>query len=366
MNNFLNELEIKNFKSVKYLKTDCKRINVFIGKPNVGKSNILEALGLFDATYSKKIDKYLNEFVRYEEISNLFYDDDLTNIIEINTDKICAVLRYHANNIDQADLIVGNKALINHLISVDQSNTSVHNAFTNTARQFSLGSEYIKSHYVAIHADGTLPRQHQDILNSSDNPIKKYQFKDSKDISNKFPNFLLPPYGNNLFTIVDHNRELRKEISDIFSEYGLQFVAYKKERKFEIEKNTDGYINKYHYSGMADTFQRLIFYFAAIDSNKNSVLILEEPEVHSFPPYTQELSNRIIESKENQFFITTHSPYLLQNLISNLDYSELNLYITYFEDYQTKIKKLTKNELKKVSEFGVDLFYNLNEFVKNA
>lgn len=39
-NNFLNWVEIKNFKSIKDLRLDCKRVNVFIGKPNVGKSNI--------------------------------------------------------------------------------------------------------------------------------------------------------------------------------------------------------------------------------------------------------------------------------------------------------------------------------------
>ena len=110
----------------------------------------------------------------------------------------------------------------------------------------------------------------------------------------------------------------------------------------------------------------MIFYFAAIDSNKNSVLILEEPEVHSFPPYTKELAERIVNSTDNQFFITTHSPYLLQHLISNLDNSELNVFITYFEDYHTQIKQLSSEELSKASEFGVDLFYNLNQFVTNA
>jgi recombinational DNA repair ATPase RecF len=38
-NNFLNWVEIKNFKSIKDLRLDCKRVNVFIGKPNVGKLN---------------------------------------------------------------------------------------------------------------------------------------------------------------------------------------------------------------------------------------------------------------------------------------------------------------------------------------
>lgn len=35
-NNFLNWVDIKNFKSIKDLHLDCKRVNVFIGKPTVG------------------------------------------------------------------------------------------------------------------------------------------------------------------------------------------------------------------------------------------------------------------------------------------------------------------------------------------
>ena len=37
--NFLNWVEIENFKSIKDFRLDCKRVNVFIGKPNVGKFN---------------------------------------------------------------------------------------------------------------------------------------------------------------------------------------------------------------------------------------------------------------------------------------------------------------------------------------
>ena len=36
------DLEISNFKSIKHLQLDYRRINIFIGEPNVGKSNILE------------------------------------------------------------------------------------------------------------------------------------------------------------------------------------------------------------------------------------------------------------------------------------------------------------------------------------
>lgn len=109
----------------------------------------------------------------------------------------------------------------------------------------------------------------------------------------------------------------------------------------------------------------MIFYFAAIDSNHDSVLILEEPEVHSFPPYTKQLADRIIASKDNQFFLTTHSPYILQNLVSDLGADDLNVFITYFDHYETKVKRLTETDLSRVADFGIDLFFNLDQFISH-
>ena len=42
----INQVNIKNFKSIKDLTMSCKKLNVFIGEPNSGKSNIIEALSL--------------------------------------------------------------------------------------------------------------------------------------------------------------------------------------------------------------------------------------------------------------------------------------------------------------------------------
>ncbi|MCC6372490.1 MAG: AAA family ATPase, partial [Bacteroidia bacterium] len=46
MKNQINFVEIKNFKTIKHVKFNTKKINLFVGKPNVGKSNLLEALSL--------------------------------------------------------------------------------------------------------------------------------------------------------------------------------------------------------------------------------------------------------------------------------------------------------------------------------
>jgi len=77
----IKELEGKNFKSLKNLKLDCKRVNLFIGKPNTGKSNILESVGIFSFPYGN-----LSDFVGFENMINLFYDENLEEKIGIAND----------------------------------------------------------------------------------------------------------------------------------------------------------------------------------------------------------------------------------------------------------------------------------------
>jgi AAA15 family ATPase/GTPase len=43
----IHKLSIRNFKSIRELDLDCRRVNVFIGEPNAGKTNLLEVLSLF-------------------------------------------------------------------------------------------------------------------------------------------------------------------------------------------------------------------------------------------------------------------------------------------------------------------------------
>ena len=71
MRHFIKTLDIKNFKSIKHLQLDCKRVNVLIGKPNVGKSNFLEALGVMSSPYyylNESRIPFLSDKVRYRTI----------------------------------------------------------------------------------------------------------------------------------------------------------------------------------------------------------------------------------------------------------------------------------------------------------
>ena len=84
----INDLVIRNFKSVKSVTlSGCRRINVLIGRPNVGKSNILEALALFDVPYMVNTsNKSLKNLVRIENTADLFHNGVSTSPVEVLAD----------------------------------------------------------------------------------------------------------------------------------------------------------------------------------------------------------------------------------------------------------------------------------------
>jgi predicted ATPase len=115
------------------------------------------------------------------------------------------------------------------------------------------------------------------------------------------------------------------------------------------------------YSSVADTLQRVIFFKTAIASNKDSILLFEEPEAHCFPPYIKHIAEEIIASESNQFFIATHSPFILDTFLENAR-TELAIYMADFKNGQTVIKRLTDNEVEDVFNYGLDLFFNAELF----
>jgi len=153
----------------------------------------------------------------------------------------------------------------------------------------------------------------------------------------------------------------------MFEPYDQKLQLRTDERRLEIIKDQGGIVYAYPYSSVADTLQRFIFYLAAIESNDDAVLLFEEPEAHSFPVYVSRLGRRIVESRNNQFFIDTHSPYLvtevLEEMLTKDEYAgELAIFAAYYEDHQTKVHQLSDEEIFDIRADGIDVFYNMKRF----
>ncbi|MBI4334076.1 MAG: AAA family ATPase [Chloroflexi bacterium] len=324
----IKTLEIRNFKSIKHLNLPARRINVLIGEPNTGKSNILEALGFYCyAVYYHQ--NPLRRFVRFERTSNLFYDELLENPVEIALDNYLLKLTFEGGGFG-GDITGGSSP--DPIARISGGHTDL--AATSGTRQ-------------------ELP------------PVRLYKFEVRQKFETYSPGYLVPPDGNNLLSLMLSHKEIREMATRVFSRFGLRVVLKPQEQKIEVQKQLEDIIVAYPYSLTSDTIQRVVFYLAAVLSNRESILVLEEPESHAFPYYTRYLAETIgLDERKNQYFVSTHSPYFLMPLIEKTPRDDLGIFLTYVRDYQTRVKALTPDEIEEIMQ--IDVFSNLDRYLEQA
>jgi len=345
--NYISRLTIKNFKSIKNLEIEPARINIFIGKPNVGKSNILEAMSLFSANYGIGGNALFKDYIRFSKTEDLFYDNEILNDIIVSFDDLYTQFAFSKDEdgfylySDYKDDFFNN--INKYRNSIDLYNTINNGGLTPNKRMIAFDKLGDYSRYTA----------------HSEFKLRYYKYIDVKEYSYREHRFLLPPFGENLYTMIQHNKEIHKYINTILSEYNLKFVLKKSESKFEIQKNIDDVIYSFPYSSIADTLKRFIFYYTAIKTNDNSVILFEEPENFSYPGYIKEIAHEIIESESNQFFLTTHSPFILNTILDDAPADQVKIFLMDYKDYQTTCRELTEEELASYYEYGSDLLLHL-------
>lgn len=322
----IKNVSIKNFKSVKSLVlSDCERINVLIGRPNVGKSNILEALSIFDVPYMVTSSaKSLKSLVRIENSSELFHNGVSS---------------------EPATISAGNESIV--------INRNTNNGLTVDMTLHGELSKYVFSPSL------NLTTKKEPVIYPN---ILTYLFpKDLKTEPSNF-GFLLPPSGSNLMETVASMPPLKASLADLFHGYGLKmmFDSGSQQIKAMRENGLDMFLVPFN--SLADSLQRLIFYKSAIESNHGKVICLEEPEAHTFPPYISSVVNDILASNDNQFFITTHSPYVMSSLLESAG-EELAVYIVDMRDNTTVVKRLSDQQLQNAYDNGMDMFYNIEAYL---
>jgi AAA15 family ATPase/GTPase len=170
------------------------------------------------------------------------------------------------------------------------------------------------------------------------------------------------PNGKNLPQVIANAPKLAMKLGSYFEEYGLQFMLDKVENKLFVVKAEENTFIKFNYHSIADTLKRRIFYYVAMATNKNKVLLFEEPEAHFFPPYILDLTQQIVDDVTNQFFIATHSPYLLEKIIEHTSFTDLNIVVCDYQNHETKIKILREKEIEHLLNMGESVFFNLDYF----
>jgi AAA15 family ATPase/GTPase len=319
----IKSLIIKNFKSIKELHLDCRRINLFIGEPNVGKSNIIEALSIPTIQQTLSFDG----LIRMNDLSNLFYENDPSNSISVFCDNLHSELFYTKGNI------------ILFFYKDEQFN-----------RRFEGGFES-----KSFKGQGT----------PWDFDIHRYTFKVLKDFPEISYDFLSVPNGDNLFFLLQTNKVLRNLISDFVQDKGFKLTLRQATKEIEISKEKDGLLTAYPYTLISDTLQRIIFFVSAIETNKKeSTLIFEEPESNVFPYYTKFLAEKIGFDKEKQYFITTHNPYFLQSIIEKTAAEDLYVHLVDMQNFQTTVHTLSEKGVSTILDLNSDVFLNFDALLE--
>ena len=346
----ITNIEIKNFKSIRQAEIkDCRKVNVFVGPPNVGKSNILEALGLFGFNEDIK----LKDLFRVKEETTLFFNGEIGNdfFVTIN-EKLEIKGSYFDNHL-----------YFNYNYFEQDRNKKVENINSANFKEYKF-SNYELVDFINT---GTQEDRLRGYYFGKDFSIKKYEFnKNFKKQNGKYSS-LIYPFGNNIFSIISSNQKIYTDVANLFKPYNLELLFDSRNLEYSILKRTDKGIFSLPYELIADTLQRLVFHKTAIASNKNSAVLFEEPEAHMFPPYISKFTSDIIQDENNnQYFIATHSAFVLNDFMEEMDKEDLAIYVVGLKDGATTIKKLSDEEITEVYQYGVDLFFNLEDYLQDA
>ena len=345
----IKNLQINNYKSINQIDLNCSRINVLIGEPNSGKSNILEALDLSYLSsifiLNDKIDK-LNEKNDKERIEKI----DIKGFLRV--DKVEKL--FHLGNVNLPISIIYPGVGLSTETHLNLNNSGDEDVFqwSNANNNFTeFDNDFI-------------PKQGTQFFNS---PIKPYRFRDNihfHDTGNIAT--LTPIYGNNLLKVIQNNSGFKETIEHLTADYGFEInIDTERDELFIQLRINKGLVYSVPYKAIADTFKRLLFHIAAIRYSNGSIITLDEPDAHSFPKYVSFLADEIIETANKQFFIATHSPYLLNNLIENTPAGDLAVFVCGYDKTksETTIKKLSSEDLSELIGYGVDIFFNINRYL---
>src|SRR5438552_13048838 len=306
----LTPVRLKNFKSIRALEFDARRVNLFVCEPNTGKSNIVEALAFFSFGIADK----LQEILRFKSTADLFFDQKINVPLEVEIGEWKMSLQFR-------DIIFQGL--------------------------FSSGA-----------VKGTFTMTHQGVVSWTEPPapIRYYKFRPGTLFSNAKPGLLNPPFGDNLVAVLYTNEQLRKRIGDIVRSKGFRLQLKPTDNELLISKDVDDELYSYPWMSVSDTLRRIAFLMAILETNRDATLLLDEPEAHTFPFYTKYLAERIALDESNQFFITTHNPYLLASIVEKTLMKDLAVFVTRMENFETKLDLVPEKKLPELLELGSDAF----------
>ena len=389
----IDSLIIKNYKSLKSVRFDLQKINLFIGPNNSGKSNVLDGLAFvfnkllfgFKGDLFKTFRRYYygfadeNTYVFTEPISFTFIKKGENRfeyyIIEFwgvtkNRKQITRELLGVTNKLLPDDFAIRNwkeqagrfdnleiQALNNNMIfgdlipDVKADYKNVRLFFVkNEKPQIEVFSESNEAKPLFLNLKPLMPLAEE--LNNIINKIHIFnpdpnQIKKEKPLTSD--NYVSYD-ASNLVSFLD---SMRDEFPDVFEKIKKDFTVCLPEikdirfKKIVIDEQTSkkiGFADKQGHVFWADEVSEGTLYFLALlaiihQPSPPELLLIEEPEKGIHPRRLHEIMHfifQLIDKKNIQIILTSHSP----QIVNEFEDIPESIFVFDFYDGQTKVTNL--------------------------
>jgi len=335
----ITNLSVERFKSIRSLSIPCRKVNVFIGAPDTGKTNLLEALYLLSRLgWNWPLDTSLR--IRQEMgfdalFHRQFFDKPL--VVRMALSPPYPPGYQNSEMVFSASIAGGG-----HQLSVNLVPTNPGAFVMNYGQQYHLAYlDWIRFYsYTQSENWQYSPGMHQgaSLINA--------------------------PHGYNLLYIARHDSRVYEFLKEVVAGLNWRVKFDQGQRTFRLSEVRADEIVDYNLDLLSDSLKRLFFYGSILKTSENAVLVLDEPDVFAFPPYPKSLGEMIGADQSNQFFLTTHNPYFLAGLMAKTRVEDLAVFVCYRDaEGATATKLLAPEALARTIELGASVFFNLDDFI---
>ena len=392
----VENIRIRNYKSIVDLTLDLGRFNVIIGTNGCGKSNILEAITMASAASQNKLDaeSLKNRGIRETEpqfMMNAFDDIELdsnNSVIQIdirsteNPEGTSAIIGYSnqerkwRNNGDISDeaygIIISKEVheILNGFI--EKSKDSERTTFDKELNDFLSNNRY-KDWLAFVRNEKNVTKEEiEKKLGKSFLEAPTYanyiSFRPVEKVLRDFNDYTTYPLGNKgegLFQYLkelsknENNKGLFEEINkglkmlDWFDGFNIPDGLLSNEYKLSIgDKFLKDTLHYFDQRSTNEGFLYLLFFLTLFNSKDTPQFFAVDNIETSFNPgLCQSLTKYLIKTtkeKEKQVILTTHNPFVLDGM--DLSDDEVRLFVCRRDiDGHTKIERVKYREDRKMS-----------------
>jgi len=321
-----SNLEIANFKGFQNIKfDDFKKFNLFIGKNDVGKSTVLESIYAMKASLHSQPNEFkwvLRSHNRQQHGRELWYNHQTTDnpTIKATFDGVECTLTF------QSDFSFTNVKVIMELNEKGTCSFNTDSFFSNISGQNNINLlDTLESSFKSGFSEMIF--------------IHELFLKNSSIWEG-----YVQTGGSNTD---EYDPSIQALKSSSYTQGGSRLALRKNNHDLFIDGFGDG-----HKSGLA--------LLNVADSLENTVILVEEIETHQHPSSLRDIITKFIEkcqTNNNQAFITTHSPEVLQLFEKNQDAAFFHL--------QKNQDSITTNQIKPDDlDMMKDVGWNIGNFLR--